>query len=114
MLQFVVRSQGPAVNPRRLPAGPRLLARACRPFAAIVLASPLALATPLVPATPVAQAPHVHEIPSVPKDILERPIPRRNGIGDAHDAVSTRSADAQAFYDQGLAYLHDYVWIEAA
>jgi tetratricopeptide (TPR) repeat protein len=114
MLQLVVRSQGPAVNPRRLPAGSRLLARACRPFAAIVLASPLALATPLAPATPVAQAPHVHEIPSVPKDILERPIPRRNGIGDAHDAVSTRSADAQAFYDQGLAYLHDYVWLEAA
>jgi tetratricopeptide (TPR) repeat protein len=46
--------------------------------------------------------------------MLERPVPRRSGIGDAHDAVSTRSAEAQAFYDQGLAYLHDYVWIEAA
>jgi tetratricopeptide (TPR) repeat protein len=28
--------------------------------------------------------------------------------------VSTRVPQAQAFYDQGLAYLHSYVWIEAA
>jgi Tfp pilus assembly protein PilF len=28
--------------------------------------------------------------------------------------VSTTSAEAQRFYDQGLAYLHSYVWIEAA
>ena len=38
----------------------------------------------------------------------------RNGIGTAHDDASTKSAEAQAFYDQGLAYLHSYVWIEAA
>ena len=36
------------------------------------------------------------------------------GIGHAHDPVGTRSKSAQAFYDQGLAYLHSYVWIEAA
>jgi len=28
--------------------------------------------------------------------------------------VSTSSPDAQAFYDQGLAYLNSFVWIEAA
>jgi tetratricopeptide (TPR) repeat protein len=28
--------------------------------------------------------------------------------------VATKSPDAQAFYDQGLAYLQSYVWIEAA
>jgi tetratricopeptide (TPR) repeat protein len=38
----------------------------------------------------------------------------RTGIGSAHDPVATASKDAQAFYDQGLAYLHSYVWIEAA
>ena len=38
----------------------------------------------------------------------------RTGIGHAHDATSTSSKDAQALYDQGLAYLHSYVWIEAA
>ena len=47
-------------------------------------------------------------------DVAERPLPIRAGIGSAHDAVSTASREAQAFYDQGLAYLHSYVWIEAA
>jgi tetratricopeptide (TPR) repeat protein len=50
----------------------------------------------------------------VPLRILERPLPLRDGIGKAHEGVTTSSADAQAYYDQGLAYLHSYVWIEAA
>ena len=44
----------------------------------------------------------------------KRPVPLRTGIGSAHDAVPTQSKQAQAFYDQGLAYLHSYVWLEAA
>jgi tetratricopeptide (TPR) repeat protein len=55
-----------------------------------------------------------HQIPSVPIALLQRPVPLRRGIGTAHDAVATRLPRAQAFYDQGLAYLHSYVWIEAA
>jgi tetratricopeptide (TPR) repeat protein len=83
---------------------------ASRLLAAIVLVKLVAIVTPVA-----AQDPHArHQIPSVPRDVLERPVPRRSGIGEAHDAVSTRFAEAQAFYDQGLAYLHDYVWIEAA
>jgi tetratricopeptide (TPR) repeat protein len=31
-----------------------------------------------------------------------------------HAVVSTSSSESQAFYDQGLAYLSSYVWIEAA
>jgi tetratricopeptide (TPR) repeat protein len=50
----------------------------------------------------------------VPEEILERPLPLRDGIGKAHEGVTTLSKDAQAYYDQGLAYLHSYVWIEAA
>lgn len=50
----------------------------------------------------------------VPEEILERPLPLRDGIGKAHEDVTTVSKDAQAYYDQGLAYLHSYVWIEAA
>src|SRR5262245_52987805 len=46
--------------------------------------------------------------------ILTRPVPLRDGIGRAHDPVTTSSPRAQAFYDQGIAYLHSYVWIEAA
>lgn len=31
-----------------------------------------------------------------------------------HEAVTTSSPEAQAYYDQGLAYLHSFIWIEAA
>ena len=62
-----------------------------------------------------AQDPHAsHQIPVVPGELLNRPVALRTGIGAAHDTVSTSSREAQAFYDQGLAYLHSYVWIEAA
>ena len=49
-----------------------------------------------------------------PVEILERPVPLRTGIGAFHETVTTSSKEAQAFYNQGLAYLHSYVWIEAA
>ena len=60
--------------------------------------------------------PHAHHqaIGYVPRAILERAAPIRNGTGTVHEAVTTSSKDAQAFYDQGLAYLHNYVWVEAA
>jgi len=54
------------------------------------------------------------EIPKVPAALLQRPVTAAKGIGHAHDAVGTTSKSAQAFYDQGIAYLHSYVWIEAA
>jgi tetratricopeptide (TPR) repeat protein len=54
-----------------------------------------------------------HRGGSVPREILERPVALRPGIGAMHQAVTTSSAEAQGFYDQGLAYLHSYVWIEA-
>jgi tetratricopeptide (TPR) repeat protein len=46
--------------------------------------------------------------------LLERPVAIRTGIGAVHDDAGTKSKEAQAFYDQGLAYLHSFVWIEAA
>ena len=49
----------------------------------------------------------------VPREILERPVALRTGIGTLHEKVTTSSQEAQAFYDQGLAYLDSYVWIEA-
>lgn len=49
----------------------------------------------------------------VPREILDRPVTLRTGIGKVHEKVSTSSTEAQAFYDQGLAYLHSFVWIEA-
>ena len=49
----------------------------------------------------------------VPREILERPVALRTGMGTLHQKVATASQEAQAFYDQGLAYLHSFVWIEA-
>ena len=46
--------------------------------------------------------------------LLERATPIVAGVGVVSQKVTTKSAAAQAFYDQGLAYLHSYVWIEAA
>jgi hypothetical protein len=43
-----------------------------------------------------------------------RPVPLRHGIGAAHHAVTTSSRQAQAFYDQGLAYPHSFVFLETA
>jgi tetratricopeptide (TPR) repeat protein len=50
----------------------------------------------------------------VPAELLERAIPLRRGIGNSHEAITTTSAEAGAFYDQGLNYLESYVWIEAS
>ena len=55
-----------------------------------------------------------HRLAPIPLEILERPVTLRTGIGRVHHETSTASKDAQAFFDQGLSYLHSYVWIEAA
>jgi len=75
-----------------------------------------ALTFQVVSALAVAQAPavHQHAPAAVPPELLERALPLREGRGAVHERVSTASPAAQAFYDQGLAYLHSYVWIEAA
>ena len=64
-----------------------------------------------------AQDAHTHPAPPASPTVLEiakRPVALRTSIGSAHDPIGTRSKDAQAFYDQGLAYLHSYGWVEAA
>lgn len=52
--------------------------------------------------------------PSIPVELLQRPVPMRDGIGAINDPVTTQSKEAQAFYNQGVACLHSYSWIEAA
>ena len=50
----------------------------------------------------------------VPREILDRPVPVREGIGRSHEDLTGASTQVQALHDQGLAYLHSYMWIEAA
>ncbi|HUK88829.1 MAG TPA: tetratricopeptide repeat protein [Blastocatellia bacterium] len=57
---------------------------------------------------------HSGQSDSIPLEILERPLPLRTGIGTSHEPVTTSSSEAQKYFDQGLSYLHSYVWIEAA
>jgi len=78
--------------------------------------SALCLLGMAVAPAPAQQSGHeAHEIIGwVPREVLERPVPLRQGIGNDHEEVTTSSPQAQKFYDQGLAYLHSYVWIEAA
>ncbi len=79
-------------------------------FVALICVLPLATAT-------LAQHEHHGDEDSVgwvPREILQRPVALREGIGKINDPVSTSSPEAQAFYNQGVAYLHSYVWIEAA
>ena len=66
--------------------------------------------------SPAQQSPHAGHSNTgpVPLEVLQRPVTLRTGIGEFHEKVSTQSAEAQSLYDQGLAYLHSYVWIEAA
>lgn len=54
--------------------------------------------------------------PGEPVDpaLLERPTAVKSGIGRVHQKVTTASADAQTYYDQGLTNLDHYVFIEAA
>ncbi|HEY7169561.1 MAG TPA: hypothetical protein VH417_01870 [Vicinamibacterales bacterium] len=56
-----------------------------------------------------------HEVlRSVPAAVLQREVPLATGRGAAHEPITARSPQVQAYYDQGLAALHSYAWIEAA
>jgi tetratricopeptide (TPR) repeat protein len=75
----------------------------------------IVLALAVLSFTSPALAQHAsHRLAPIPMEIVERPVALRAGIGTAHDPAATSSKQAQALYDQGLAYLHSYVWIEAA
>src|ERR1700676_67893 len=77
----------------------------------LILAILAAIAGPFAGAQ---EAEHTaHAAGPVPREILDRPVPLRSGIGTVHQKISTSSPEAQSFYDQGLAYVHSFVWIEA-
>src|SRR5215472_7917073 len=56
------------------------------------------------------QAPICHV--ASPTSSAHTPAHLRDGVGRVHMPISTRSADAQAFFDQGLALLHAFWYYE--
>ena len=73
------------------------------------------LALPSAPAFAQHEVHEGHEsVGWVPLELLQRPLPLRSNVGNLHQKVTTSSAQAQSFYDQGLNYFSGYVWIEAA
>jgi protein-disulfide isomerase/tetratricopeptide (TPR) repeat protein len=100
-------------NMDRLPRNWRILQ--CRLLCFLLKASVLFLAACVAPALAQHEGHGTKEsIGWIPREILERPVVLRHGIGNLQEKVTTTAPQAQAFYDQGLNYLSSYVWIEAA
>jgi tetratricopeptide (TPR) repeat protein len=57
---------------------------------------------------------HTSLVGSVSRELMERPVTLTDTAGHLHQQVSTNVPEAQAYYDQGIAYLASYVWVEAA
>src|SRR5688572_25661160 len=49
-----------------------------------------------------------------PPSISGRPIGLLAGIGKISDVVTTTSPEAQAYHNQGMAFLHLYAYLQAA
>ena len=49
----------------------------------------------------------------IPEAVLTKRIPLRVGIGRVSDHITTSSPTAQEYYNQGLAYLYSFVWVDA-
>jgi len=69
----------------------------------------------LLPAISIAATPTCHKghIPRDYKMTEMGPPPLRTGLGDAHLKITTKSAKAQAYFDQGLNLLHCFWDFEA-
>jgi len=52
--------------------------------------------------------------PYVPEDFLKRNIGVKKGIGSIVFPISTKSRDAQVFFNQGMAYLYNFEYVQAA
>lgn len=77
------------------------------PIALLGLLSLRAIAAELPPCRVAPERP-------ISPTLMEKPIGLRAAPGRVHQTVSTESDEAQRYYDQGVAYLATYVWLDAA
>jgi tetratricopeptide (TPR) repeat protein len=85
-----------------------------RGWSSLALVGCLCLSASAVGGQTAAHPSHRGGAPAELGEVARRPIRVRHDVGKAHDPVATNSGDAQAFYDQGLALLHSYWWLDAA
>lgn len=52
--------------------------------------------------------------PYVPDDFLKRPIELKTGIGIICFPISTQSGNTQRLFNQGMAFLYNFEWVQAA
>lgn len=104
-----------------------LLAPACAPIPGELTKCPevkpppamIAVAAPSPPAVAAeTPAPPSHcdtaDISNIDPAFLVKPVALRKGVGTVSFKVTTSVKEAQAFFNQGLAYLHSYQRLEAA
>jgi len=86
----------------------------------VLLVSAMAVAAPSVAAERAADPATSHPpgcsafAGAVSRELMERPVPLVSTPGRLHQQVTTEDPEAQAYYDQGIAWLASYVWVEAA
>ena len=85
-----------------------MVARLRQSLAFVLAASAAIVALPSLAATSREQ------VRAIITDVAHRPATIVDGVGAPHQEVTTGSAEAQAFYDQGLGWTHSYFWMEAA
>ena len=89
-----------------------------RSLSSFVLVFLISCATlPLARSQEMSAEEHAHmgtAVGYVPREVLQQPITLRHNIGIENDPVTTKNTEAQAFYNQGMAYIHSYVWVNAA
>ncbi|MFC5408566.1 hypothetical protein ACFPMF_04560 [Larkinella bovis] len=69
------------------------------------------LVGPELPAAPICGFTHVGGVPS---QLLAQPVALRANVGQFPTPTSTKNPKAQAYFEQGMAYLHGYSLVEAA
>ena len=92
----------------------RLVAPALRVLPSVLAFSLLTFHSSLSSLSAGQAAHSAHRASPVALQLLERPIALNPGIGQVADGVFSTNTEAQRCYDQGLTYLHSFVWIEAA
>lgn len=51
---------------------------------------------------------------NVPEDFLQKEIAIKSGIGELNMPISTKSAGAQKFFNQGMAYVYNFEYVQGA